>query len=213
MRIHRVLALLAVWGVALASGCGGQPSSPRDAAGASGPVAPPALKADVDPRQPPAPRPETTVTPDLSGAVYAINAGTLEGMGRNGVPLIVVNGLRKLDGKTYSNAADFLAAVKEAIGDKALALHQEAILRNALVVTLADPLMGPRGQTSLDEAAARSQIRLLKPTSAVTPPTGNPLVRWDFKAPQTEPETGAALNGKGPRPVEFEAPVTVAGAL
>jgi hypothetical protein len=211
MKLHRVLTLLAVWGLALSSGCAGLSGSPK-APGAPG--APPALKADVDPRQPPAPRLDPVVTPDLSGAVYAINAGTLEGMGRNGVPLAVVNGLRKLDGKTYTNARDFLAAVKEAIGEKALGLHQEAILRNALVVTLADPLLGPRGQTSLDEAAARSQIRLLKPTSAIAPQGGDPVVQSGSAPAAVPPAAGTGLNGAAARPVEPKGtpPETVAGA-
>jgi hypothetical protein len=211
MKLHRVLTLLAVWGVTLSSGCAGLSGSPK---GPGAPGAPPALKADVDPRQPPAPRLDPVVTPELSGAVYAINAGTLEGMGRNGVPLAVVNGLRKLDGKTYTNARDFLAAVKEAIGEKALAQHQEAILRNALVVTLADPLLGPRGQTSLDEAAARSQIRLLKPTSANSPPGGHPVARSGSAPPALPPAAGAGLNAAAARPVEPPGapPETVAGA-
>jgi hypothetical protein len=180
MGFRSSLACLAAVGVVLAYGCGGPRSSaPKPAAPVPPLLAP---KGDLDPKQLPPPRTGPAATPDLSGAVYAINAATLEGMGRNGVPAAVIKDLRKLDGKTYRNAADFLAALKEAIGPNATQEHQESILRNALVVTLADPLAAPRGQSSLDEAAARSQERLLMAPPAAREPAGTHLVYFQSGA-------------------------------
>jgi hypothetical protein len=98
-------------------------------------------------------------TPDLLNAVYAIDPATLDALARNRVPATVVEALRQLSGKRYDSAADFLAAARQAAGPDALDRTLDAVLRSVLVVTLAEPPVGPRGQASLDEAAAPGPVR------------------------------------------------------
>jgi len=219
MSVQRVLVSLGMLGAVLACGCGGQrPGAPAPGAGKGG--APPVIsqeqaaavgKADIDAKVLPAPRPALAETPDLSSAVYAVNAATLNAMGRNGVPADAVSGLRKLSGKSYGNPADFLAAAKDAIGSSALQRNQDAILRNALVVTLAEPPQGPRGQDLLDEARARAQVQSLTPVPVVTKATRYKIVYFDFDKANIKPEFMAAIKDNAGRLIESKADMTIEG--
>ena len=179
MRTLRAYLLSGIVGFCIA-GCGSkQPSAPAAAgtnavpagatpaaAVAAAPPQAPAVtqaqvaavsKADLDPRQLPPVRPPLAAAPDLYAAVYAINASTLGTMTRNGVPGDVVAAMHKLNGKTYSTTQEFAGAAVEVAGSGPFQAYKDAILRCALIVTLADPPAGPRGQASIDEAIARGQ--------------------------------------------------------
>lgn len=76
-------------------------------------------------------------SPDLFNAQFLIDAKALEGMASDGVPSNVVDSLRALDGKIFSNSQEFLTAVQGAIGEKALAQNRTSIIRNSLNISLA----------------------------------------------------------------------------
>ncbi len=206
MRATRFLSVLPIVAVLLAYGCGGQqPGAP--APGKPAAKAPTvsqeqvavAAKADVDPKLLPPQRPPLATTPDLSNATYAVNAASLGSMKQNGVPDDVLNNLRKLDGKSYGNTSAFVAAAKDAIGETAMDANQGAILRSALVVTLAEAPAGPRGQASLDEAAARSQAGAMMLTAMRTKPTDFKVVYFDFDKYNIKSEFKAAIKENAQR--------------
>lgn len=218
MKATRLLIVLPLAGVLLASGCGGtQPGAP--APGKPAAKAPTvsqeqvavAAKGDVDPRSLPPPRPALATTPDLSNATYAVHAASLGTMARNGVPNDVLNNLRKLDGKSYGNTADFMAAAKDAIGQTAMDTHQEVILRSALAVKLADAPTGPRGQASLDEAAARSQAGAMMMTPVATKATDYKLVAFDYDKYNIKPEFMPAIKENAQRLLANKQKVVIEG--
>ncbi|MFI5401198.1 MAG: peptidoglycan-associated lipoprotein Pal [SAR324 cluster bacterium] len=217
MNVQRVLVSLGMLGAVLACGCGGtKPGTPAPPkAGAPAVIAQEQSaavgKADIDAKVLPAPRPALAAAPDLSGAVYAINAATLNAMGNNGVPADTVTGLRKLSGKSYGNTADFLAAANDAVGPSALQRNQDAILRNALVVTLAEPPEAPRGQALLDEGRARSQVQSLTPVPVVTKATSYRIVYFDFDKSNIKPEFMAAIKENAGRLIGSKANITIEG--
>ena len=209
MKATRPLIAVMVACLLLAYGCAAkQPAQPQRPApaqlAAEG-------KPDLDAKVLPPPRPALAATPDLSHAVYAINAGTLGAMANNGVPADVVSALRKLDGKTYANTAAFLAAAKDAAGQAALDPNQEAILRSALVVTLADPPVGPRGQASLDEAVARSQLVQMLTTPLTERGTDYQIVYFDFDKSNIRPEFSAVIKENAERLISSKQAVVVEG--
>jgi hypothetical protein len=155
MRSARIVLLLAT-GYAL-TGCGSPSPAPIDTV--PKPVAAPAPTVDLNPKKLPPPRAPLPATPDLLNAVYAIDAGTLTSLARNGAPADLVESLRKLNGKSYGNAADFLAAARQAAGTSAVDRNLDSILRSVLVVTLSEPPLGPKGEASLEEANAASNAR------------------------------------------------------
>ena len=75
--------------------------------------------------------------PDLFSAQFLIDAKALEGMASDGVPPNVIDSLRGLQGKIFSNSVEFLTAVQGAIGDQALNQHRTSIIRNSLTINLA----------------------------------------------------------------------------
>ncbi len=209
MRATRLLTVLLTAGVLLATGCAQkQPApAPRPAPG----QLPPGAKPDLDTKALPAPRPALAATPDLSNAVYAINAATLGAMANDGIPADVVKALRRLDGKTYPGTAAFLAAARDAAGQAALEQHQEAILRGALVVTLADAPPAPRGQASLDETAALAQVRGMLTTPLVQRGTDYGIVYFDFDKFNIKPEFAASIKENSGRLIAGKQAVVVEG--
>lgn len=109
-----------------------------------------AMDPGVNPDILPPPRPAMETSPDLSDGVLVVNDTTMERMAADGVPSDVVNALSGMQGKEFTNAAEFAAAVRDAAGPSADA-HMAAILRNALVLTLADAAQAPQGELSLRE--------------------------------------------------------------
>jgi peptidoglycan-associated lipoprotein len=168
-------------------------------------------KADLDPKVLPQPRASVESSPDLSGAVYAINAMTLDTMTKSGVPDDSVSGLRKLDGKVYRSPSEFLSAAGDAIGAGPLAASRESILRSALVVTLADPLAGPRGQASLDEATARSQVGLLPATPVRPKATEFRIVYFEYDRASLKPESRDSLKQNADQLIASKAAIVVEG--
>ena len=90
----------------------------------------------------PAPRPALEASPDLSGGSLVINDATLAKMSADAVPANVTDALAPLKGREFTNAAEFAAAVKGAAGDAATP-HMDRIMRNALVVAMADQALAP----------------------------------------------------------------------
>lgn len=213
-RIPPAAAMLGAWVI---YGCGGQPGAPPPPKPA--PSAPSvsqaqiteAAKGDLDAKLLPPPRPPIASTPDLSGATYAVTPATLELMAKNGVPSEVLNNLAKLKGKSYGNPADFVTAAKDAIGQTALEANQEEILRSALVVTLAEPPAGPRGQASLDEAVARSQAGAMMVTAMRAKSTDYKIVYFDFDKSNIRPEFSAAIKANAQRLISTKATLVVEG--
>jgi peptidoglycan-associated lipoprotein len=209
MTATRLLTLLTVASVLLASGCAEkQPAQPQRPEAAQLPAG---GKPDLDSKVLPPPRPALAAAPDLSHAVYAINPGTLGAMTNGGVPANVVSALRKLDGKTYTDTAAFLAAAKDAVGEAALAQHQEALLRSALVVTLSDPPTAPGGQASLDEALARAQLGRMLTTPLTERGTDFKIVYFDFDKSNIKPEFRAVIKENAERLISSKQDIVIEG--
>ena len=104
------------------------------------PPADEALK--VDPSKLPPPRPALESAPDLSEGTLVVNDATIDKMTQDGVPSDVITGLGALRGQEFTNPSKFGAAVRDALGDKADA-YMEAIMRNALVMNLAEEAWPP----------------------------------------------------------------------
>ena len=218
MFVNRLFGAIALVGVSLAFGCGGgQPGAPgTPAPAAKAPTVSQeqiaeAAKGDLDARVLPPPRPPLAATPDLSGGVYTITPATLDSMAKNGVPAEVLTNLGKLKGKTYGNTADFVSAAKDAIGQTAMDTHQETILRSALVVTLAEPPVGPRGQASLDEALARSQAGSMTMAALTSKSTDYKIVYFDFDKSTIKPEFAGTIKENAQRLIASKAKVTIEG--
>ena len=96
----------------------------------------------MDPSILPAPRPAIQAAPDLSGASLVVNDATLAKMSADAVPSNVTDALASLKGREFTNAAEFEAAVKGAVGDGADA-YMDRIMRNALVVNMAEEALMP----------------------------------------------------------------------
>jgi len=204
-RAKFALANAALLGVLLAYGCAGKPPAapPKPAAAET--------KAAEETKVQPAPRVDLDATPDLSHAVYAVNAAALAALARNGVPADVVTSLRKLDGKTFAGPVEFLKAARDAAGQGPVTKHQEAILRGALLVTPADPPQGPRGESSQEEARARSQIVSMPATRVVLKPTEFKIVTFDFDKYDIRPEWAAAVQENARRLISRKLAVVIEG--
>jgi peptidoglycan-associated lipoprotein len=232
MKFQRVLLALSAAGLVAAYGCGGQqPTGPAarivaPTIGKGAAVMKEQLavvpKANLDATILPAARPPLAATPDLSSAVYTVNAATLSVMAKNGVPGDAINGLRKLDGKSYDNTADFVSAVSHAIGQGPARTSLPAILRGALVVTLAEGLAEPKGQLTLDEAAVQSRVAKPSPPPP-PPPRSEPQpaqapheityrsVYFGTGASVITPEFAATLKENADRLIQSKANVTIEG--
>jgi peptidoglycan-associated lipoprotein len=230
MKFQWVLLALSASGLVAAYGCGGQQPT-----GSAARIVAPTIgkgatvmkeqlavvpKANLDASILPNARPPLAATPDLSGAVYTVNASTLSVMAKNGVPSDAINGLRKLDGKSYGNTADFVSAVSKAIGQGPARTSLPAILRGALVVTLAEGPAEPKGQVSLDEAAAQS--RVVKPPPPPPPgPEQQPAqapneiaygsVYFGTGASIIKPEFVATIKENADRLIQSKANATIEG--
>jgi peptidoglycan-associated lipoprotein len=104
----------------------------------------------VNPDILPPPRPAMETAPDLSNGKLVVNDTTLQRMSDDGVPSDVIAALSGMQGQEFTNAAEFAAAVRTAAGAGADA-HMDAIMRNALVISLADAAQPPQGELSLAE--------------------------------------------------------------
>jgi peptidoglycan-associated lipoprotein len=133
MKRHWFLFALVALALSWTAGC--EQAKPKVAEAPAGALA-------VDTSKLPAPRPALAAAPDLSGATLVINDATLARMAADSVPASVTDKLAGLKGKEFTNAAEFAAAVRDAAGADADA-NMEAILRDALVVQLADAELAP----------------------------------------------------------------------
>jgi len=135
----------------------------------------------VNPDVLPPPRPAMDIALDLSNAVLVVNDATLARMEAEGVPSDVLSGLNSLQGKEFTNAAEFIAAVRSAQGNKADA-SMDAIVRNALVMTLASSAQPPQGEMSLAE---RQEAKMAMSEFKV--------VFFDFDKSDIKPEFASAI--------------------
>lgn len=102
----------------------------------------------INPSALPGPRPALAAEPDLSGAKLIINDVTLAKMTADGLPSSVTDALSTMKGNSYGNPADFADSVRSAVGASA-DQYMETIMRDALVVDLADAVPAPEGEVSL----------------------------------------------------------------
>lgn len=137
------------------------------------PPADEALK--VDPSKLPPPRPALESAPDLSEGTLVVNDATIDKMTQDGVPTDVITGLGALRGQEFTNASKFGAAVRDALGDKADA-YMDAIMRNALVMQLADEAWPPGA-----------------PPPVMVETTDFEIVYFDFDKSDIKPEFESAI--------------------
>ncbi len=219
MSKHRLLQLGLLASVLFLYGCPAPPPPPPPKPVAAAPKAPTAealkevAKADINPANLPPPRAPLANSPDLSGATYVVNDATLSGMAAGGVPAAVVDQLKKLNGKSFVNATDFMAAVKDAVGQQAATDNQDQILRRALSVTLADAPVGPKGQASLDEAMARSQAGAMMTTQVAPEPVAMEYrnVYFDFDKSVIKPEFVSVIKDNARTLLQNKKNVTIEG--
>jgi peptidoglycan-associated lipoprotein len=176
MKRHWLLLALVALALALLAGC--EQPKPTVAEPKAGALA-------VDPSMLPPPRPALDAAPDLSGAKLVINDATLAKMSADAVPSSVTDTLASLKNKEFSNAAEFTAAVRGAAG-AAADPFMDRILRDALVVALADQPAPPEGEVSI---AQREQAQS---TAGAAQPGNLPsqfgIVYFDFDKSNIKPE-------------------------
>ena len=176
MKRHWYLLALVALVLALLAGC--EQPKPTVAEPKAGALA-------VDPSVLPPPRPALDAAPDLSGAKLVINDATLAKMSADAVPSSVTDTLGSLKGKEFTNAGEFTAAVRGAAGSAADPF-MDRILRDALVVTLADQPAAPEGEVSI---AQREQSQAMG--GAAQPanvPSQFGIVYFDFDKSNIKPE-------------------------
>jgi peptidoglycan-associated lipoprotein len=165
MKRHWIFFALAAMALALVASCEQpKPTTPQ----------PSGTALAADPSVLPAPRPALDAAPDLSGAVLVVNDATLAKMSADAVPSNVTDALGPLKGKEFTNSAEFAEAVRGAVGGGADA-YMDRILRNALVVTLADAVPAPQGEVSIAQREERKAM-------------GFGIVYFDFDKYNIKPE-------------------------
>lgn len=143
---------------------------------------------EVDPNRLPAPRPQLDDSPDLYGGHYVINDETLSRMGSDTVPAEVLDALRnELSGQEFNNSADFLAAVQDAAGSAADP-YLETILRDALILDLADRPRPPTSTVESMAAADRPEEEEMAEQPESMPAPDFPNVYFDFDRSNIKPE-------------------------
>ncbi|HEX7928078.1 MAG TPA: peptidoglycan-associated lipoprotein Pal [bacterium] len=170
MSLHRHAAYAVLALAVFAYGCSSSSSAPQQTAATSGSSVldvKPAIdvasaRADasqptVDPRVLPPAREPLAGSPDLNNANFEVSDRTMREMSAAGVPQAQVNSLGPLKGRPYTNVAEFRAAVEDRIGKAAAQQHMGTIMRQALVVKLADAPEAPEGKADL--LAAETQKR------------------------------------------------------
>ncbi|HKI98273.1 MAG TPA: peptidoglycan-associated lipoprotein Pal [bacterium] len=172
MKRHWFLFALVALGLVLMAGC--ESAKPKVAEPTPGKLA-------VNTSVLPTPRPQLAASPDLSGATLVINDATLAKMSADAVPSSVTDALASLKGKEFTNAAEFSDAVRGAVGSGADP-YMDRILRNALVVTLADEVAAPQGEMSI----AEREGAMAKQPMAAPSPYG--IVYFDFDKYNIKPE-------------------------
>lgn len=134
----------------------------------------------IDPSQLPPPRPDLDTAPDLYEGRYVINEQTLARMRQDAVPRDVLDALSGLQGREFTNSVDFRSAVEDAVGegnDRFVA----TIMRDALLIDLADAPPAPEGEVSIAEAERRAAVR------EEAAPTFE-IVYFDFDRSEIKPE-------------------------
>ena len=122
-------------------------------------------------------------SPDLHNAQFLIDNKALEGMASDGVPPNVIDSLRALEGKIFSNSAEFLTAVQGAIGEKALTQNRTSIIRNSLAINLAQEPPFPGTELGLTA---------LQPRQVMGSAEFDPVF-FDFDRSQIKPEFLAVI--------------------
>jgi peptidoglycan-associated lipoprotein len=173
MKRHWIFIALAALLLPMLAGCPATPPGVKEA--------PSAASLSANPSLLPPPRPALEAAPDLSGASLVVNDATLAKMSADAVPGNITDALTTLKGKEFTNAAEFAAAVKGAAGAGADP-YLERILRDALVVRLADEPPAPQGEVSISEREQRQ---------AVASPFG--LVYFDFDKYNIKPEFDSVI--------------------
>lgn len=143
----------------------------------------------IDPSILPPPRPALESAPDLSGASMVINEATLAKMSADAVPAEILDSLKSLEGREFSNATELADAVRGAAGGGADP-YMDRILRNALIVDLADSPPAPEGQLSI---AQREQEAKEEIVAAVVMPGPFRPIYFDFDQSNIKPEFEAAI--------------------
>ncbi len=187
MKTNRfVFFLLAGALIFLTAGC------PKEEPPAPEVVKPPpadeALK--VDPSKLPPPRPALESAPDLSEGTLVVNDATTDKMIQDGVPADVITGLGALRGQEFTNASKFAAAVRDALGDKADAF-MEAIMRNALVMQLADEAWPPGAPPPV--VVEKVVEKPGAPPPVIVETTDFEIVYFDFDKSEIKPEFESAI--------------------
>jgi peptidoglycan-associated lipoprotein len=177
MKRHWFLLASAALALAVFAGCAEEqkPSAP----------APTAAALAADPSILPTPRPALEAAPDLSGASLVVNDATLAKMSADAVPSSITDALAGLKGREFTNANEFAAAVRGAAGAGA-DQYMDRILRNALVVQLADAPPAPEGEVSIAEREQRK-------AEAVAMPSAYGIVYFDFDKSNIKPEFEAVI--------------------
>jgi len=181
MKRYWFLPVLVALALALLAGCAEVPK-PTVAEPKAGALA-------VDPSVLPPPRPALEASPDLSGAKLVINDATLAKMSADAVPSSVTDALASLKNKEFSNAAEFTAAVRGAAG-AAADPFMDRILRDALVVTLADQPAAPEGEMSIaqrEQVQAQTQTAMAAAQPGIVPSQFG-IVYFDFDKSNIKPE-------------------------
>ena len=134
----------------------------------------------IDPGLLPPPRQALETAPDLSNGRLEINDQTLGKMSADGVPAGVLESLKSLQGRPFTNAVAFADAVKQAASGASN--HMDTILRDALITDLADPPEPPLGQISIAQGIA-----------AARGPSEFDIVFFDFDKSNIKPEFVSAI--------------------
>jgi peptidoglycan-associated lipoprotein len=153
-------------------------------------------KPAINPSAFPTPRPALEAAPDLSGAKLVVNDETLARMSADAVPAAVTDALKSLQGREFTNPAEFAEAVRGAVGTDA-DTYLERVMRNALVVSLADAPAAPEGEVSIAEREARVKEMAAAAAPQPTGGMGSPefeVVYFDFDKSNIKPEFEGAIS-------------------
>ncbi len=200
MTVERSFSLVALVLMGFTLGCGPAQQatvSPTPKPAADQPVArEDAFRPAIDPRVLPDPRPPLAGTPDLSNAQFTITDATLKAMTEDGLPAAAAASLGPLKDRGFRNVVEFRAAVEDKIGKSAAEQHMPAILRHALLVTLADVPELPEGKVDLQAAETGPRVQSEATPAVLLGSMGSERFKpvfFDFDKSQIKPEFKDAI--------------------
>jgi peptidoglycan-associated lipoprotein len=148
------------------------------------PQVPPDLNADALPP----PRPQLDTGPDLHKAEFLLSEGNLQDASADVLPSDVSEKLAALQGQSFENATEMVAAIRGGVGYNVDPETLEKVLRATMQITLDELPAAPAGNVDLVEAEERQKEVAMTTVQPEAMPSDFGTVFFDFDRPNIKPE-------------------------